>query len=399
MPELPSTFTRRGFLRTAGLALGGTALTACEGLFGPDNGTTVLVGGQPKKRVVIIGAGLSGLVAGFELALVGHEVMVLEARDRIGGRALTIRAPFADGHFAEAGAARIPPDHELTLGYAARFNLSLDPFYPASGDFVDYSGGNRSPVSPSAFLASRPAYVKIRGGTERLPLAFGAALGSRIRLSSPVTVVDQRSSGVLVHGEGGWVVEADRVLCTVPLPVLHRIQFLPSLSSAKAAAADGGFQYMPSTRVFVQCSSRFWEGEGLNGWATSDWPEELWHPTWDSPGTRGVLLSYVRGQRALDIDALDGPARVQAVLDHWEGIFPGVTASAEASHVHSWQEEPWSGRAWAAPTGTQLAMYGAAIRTPEGKVFFCGEHTSDDRGWMQGALSSGLRAAEEIHVS
>jgi monoamine oxidase len=181
--------------------------------------------------------------------------------------------------------------------------------------------------------------------------------------------------------------------------VLHKIQFLPALSSAKIAAAAGGFQYMPSTRVFVQFSSRFWEGGGLNGWATSDWPEELWHPTWDLAGEPGVLLSYVRGARALAIDALDGPGRVQAVLDHWEAIFPGVTANAELSHVHSWQEDPWSGSAWAAPTGAHLATFGGAIRAPEGKVLFCGEHTSDDRGWMQGALASGLRAAEEIHVS
>jgi monoamine oxidase len=64
--------------------------------------------------------------------------------------------------------------------------------------------------------------------------------------------------------------------------------------------------------------------------------------------------------------------------------------------VHSWQEDPWSGRAWAAPTAAQLAVYGARIREPEGRIHFAGEHTSDDRGWMQGALASGLRAAEEI---
>jgi monoamine oxidase len=257
----------------------------------------------------------------------------------------------------------------------------------------------RTEVAPSTFLASRPDYVKLLDGTEALGLAFAAALGSRVRLSSPVSEVDQRGTGVVVSGESGWTVEADRVLCTVPLPVLDRIRFLPDLSSAKREAAAGGFQYMPSTRIFVQFTERFWEAEGLNGWATTDWPEELWHPTWDVGGPRGVLLSYVRGDRALAIDALDGPGRVQAVLDHWEGIFPGVTEHAEATAVYSWQDDPWSGRAWAAPTGSQLAQYGSSIRQPEGRIHFAGEHTSDDRGWMQGALASGLRTVQEINAA
>ena len=394
--DSPFRTSRRAFLRTSALALGGVALGACDEALGPEEGERLPDGRLP-KRVAIVGAGLAGLVAGFELTQAGHRVTILEARDRVGGRVLTLRAPFADGHFAEAGAARILPEHELTIAYAARFGVPLDPFYPSSGSFADHAGGVRRSVEPNAFLSARPAYVKIRGGTERLALAFAAFLGSRIRLASAVNEVDQRATSVTLRGNG-WTLEADSVLCTVPLPVLHKVSFLPQLSAAKRAAG-GDFQYAPSTRVCVQFSARFWEREGLNGWGTTDWPEELWHPTWDLEGPRGVLVSYVQGERALAIDALEGPARVRAVLEHWETVLPGATAHAAASVVHSWQEEPWSGRAWASPTPVQLATYGAHIREPEGRVHFAGEHTSDDRGWMQGALTSGLRAAEEIHES
>jgi monoamine oxidase len=387
--------SRRAFLRASGYALGATALGGCG------DGTGADVGGDPPpglpKRVAIIGAGLAGLVAGFELTALGHDVTILEARPRVGGRVLTLRSAFADGQFAEAGAARIPPNHDLTLGYAARFGLPVDPFYPPTGTYLDHVGGSNRRVDPDAFRSARPSYVKIRGGSERLPLAFAASLGSRIRLSTPVTSVEQRGASLTLRGEGGLSVTADRVLCTVPLPVLFRVRFTPELSALKRSAADGGFAYMPSTRVLVQCSTRFWEREGLNGWANTDWPEELWHPTWDVAGPRGILLSYVRGERALAVDALAGPARVQAVLAHWESVFPGVTAQAGASMAHSWQDEQWSGRAWAAPTASQLASYGASIREPEGLVHFAGEHISDDRGWMQGALASGLRATAEIH--
>ena len=67
-----------------------------------------------RKRVVVIGAGMAGLVAAFELARQGHDPIVLEAQNRVGGRVYTLRS-FAPGLYAEAGAMRIPRVHDLTL--------------------------------------------------------------------------------------------------------------------------------------------------------------------------------------------------------------------------------------------------------------------------------------------
>src|SRR5688572_32214201 len=79
-----------------------------------------LIADRP-KRVLVIGAGLSGLVAAYELSKAGHAVTVLEAQHRVGGRVLTLREPWADGLYVEAGAARIPDNHDLTLGYVQKF--------------------------------------------------------------------------------------------------------------------------------------------------------------------------------------------------------------------------------------------------------------------------------------
>ena len=89
--------------------------------------------GAPKK-VIIIGAGLAGLSAAYELTQAGHDVTVLEARTRPGGRVLTLRDPFAEGLYAEAGATRIPNHHDFTLKYVEFFGLTLDPFQSASLD-------------------------------------------------------------------------------------------------------------------------------------------------------------------------------------------------------------------------------------------------------------------------
>src|SRR5215218_1509711 len=75
------------------------------------------------KRVIVVGAGMAGLVAALELQEAGHEPVVLEAQGRVGGRILTLREPFGDGLYAEAGAMRLPRSHELTMAYVERFGL------------------------------------------------------------------------------------------------------------------------------------------------------------------------------------------------------------------------------------------------------------------------------------
>src|SRR5215213_7364287 len=91
--------------------------------------------GSAPRKVVVLGAGLAGLAAGYELTRAGHEVTLLEAQERPGGRVLTLRT-FDDGLYADAGAARIPDDHEWVLRYVKEFGLRLTPFYPEAGLYV-----------------------------------------------------------------------------------------------------------------------------------------------------------------------------------------------------------------------------------------------------------------------
>jgi monoamine oxidase len=94
------------------------------------------------KRVIVIGAGLAGLVAAYELRQQGHEPLVLEAQNRVGGRIYTLRC-FAPGLYAEAGGMRIPRSHELTLAYCDRFGLELRPFVMANPKGLVHVGGQR----------------------------------------------------------------------------------------------------------------------------------------------------------------------------------------------------------------------------------------------------------------
>jgi monoamine oxidase len=96
--------------------------------------------GKPKK-VVIVGAGLAGLAAGHELLKAGHDVQIIEAQHRAGGRIYTLREPFAQGLYGEAGAMRIPRAHELTMAYIEKFGLQTQDFVMGNPQAYVHVGG------------------------------------------------------------------------------------------------------------------------------------------------------------------------------------------------------------------------------------------------------------------
>jgi monoamine oxidase len=120
------TLTRRQWLA------GAASLAGAGALGGVAHGVTALRRDRP-RRVIIAGAGLSGLAAATVLVDHGHDVTILEARDRPGGRVYTARKPFQGGQYAELGAARVPNVHPVTLGYVDRFGLPLEAFQPDGG--------------------------------------------------------------------------------------------------------------------------------------------------------------------------------------------------------------------------------------------------------------------------
>ena len=96
--------------------------------------------GAPQRRVVVLGAGLAGLSAAYELMKAGHDVTVLEGSDRVGGRVLTLREPFRDGLHAEAGAMFILSRHTDVHAYIQEFGLATaaaEPRTPGTLFFID----------------------------------------------------------------------------------------------------------------------------------------------------------------------------------------------------------------------------------------------------------------------
>ncbi len=129
---------RRRFLQTSAVAAAGLVLSP---------GTSYSAG-RPKKRVVVLGAGLAGLTAAWELDQAGHEVVVVEAQRRPGGRVLTLREGFSPGLSAEAGAMSFSDSYRHLLRYVRLFDIPYESLATAairspSGTALYHLRGNR----------------------------------------------------------------------------------------------------------------------------------------------------------------------------------------------------------------------------------------------------------------
>ena len=109
----------------------------------------------PRKRVAIIGGGIAGLTAAYELEQLGHAVVVFEASGRLGGRIWTHR--FGDGRHAELGATRIGAHHGCVRHYINALGLETRPHVSDNPAGLYHIGGVRCRMDePAALWADQP---------------------------------------------------------------------------------------------------------------------------------------------------------------------------------------------------------------------------------------------------
>ena len=380
--------------------------------------------GAGSRHIVIIGAGLSGLCAAYLLQHAGQRVTVLEARDRPGGRVLTLRDGFADGLYADAGAGRIADIHHRTLGWIQHFGLALEPMYPDAGRLVGERDGRSVAGTDAARLSShdihhilmsavpwdaqasdlssaralarnsliKPIWYRIKGGMDLLPRAFADRLGGVIRYGAAATAIHGDAHGIEVtsHQNGAkhsW--RGDFVVCALPYTTLRSIRVSPALPDDKRRIINE-CRYESATRLFFQLRDRGWLAPHWSGYGVTPDKWEIWQPSFTSKTRRSLLVVYAQGEAAQPFVALAPEARIEKALARLDALFPAIRERVELAVQFCWDEEQWS---LGAQHIGELPLDVAVRR--EGRMHFAGTHTSAS-GWMDGALESAHRVTKEI---
>ena len=400
-------------------------------------------------RVVVAGAGFAGLLAAYRVAQAGHEVVVLEARDRVGGRVWSQELVPGDRRTViERGGEFVLDGYDLMRTVAGELGLQLADtamsFYerelrggaaathremarcaeavasaaararPGTSLAEVVASWPGSPAALAAYLSRieathgvaagalaaaavidrtagfgrRPCW-RVAGGNQLVAQGLAGRLGASVRLRSAARSVEHDQDGVRVLTDDGEV-SGDAVIVAVPMAVLRALPFSP-----------------PAPRRYRSA----WERAGLghnaklhmpltrpaSASAVHSVPDRFW--TWTAADGSGqvqpVLHAFGGTEEGLAALAVaEGPAgwasRVAALR-------PELTADLSRAVLTTWNDDPWAGESYSAHTVTVGGGDDEIIAAPVGRVHFAGEHTAGAwAGLMEGALRSGARAAGEI---
>ncbi|UFZ07058.1 FAD-dependent oxidoreductase [Bradyrhizobium ontarionense] len=333
---------------------------------------------------IIVGAGAAGLMAARELARAGRQVMLLEARDRCGGRIHPL--PERDfGYSAEAGAEFIHGEAPVTYRLLAEAELSAQPIEGARwhvergafsrddpadrqmGRLHDVLANLDEDMTVTALLdrhfrgpefaalresvlgmvqgydAADPDRASVfalrdewmggdRGGQARIVGGYGAlidhlaaecrALGVAFAFRSVVTGIESADDGAIVRCADGRTHRGDVVILTIPLPLLQTIALPPAMRGQVAATADIGFGNV--IKLLLRFEHRWWiETNARDRDDMLFVLSDAQVPVWwtQHPSDHAVLTGWLAGPATRDFAALDEAALIQIGLAALADIF------------------------------------------------------------------------------
>ncbi|XP_071102850.1 putative L-amino-acid oxidase YobN isoform X1 [Haliotis cracherodii] len=193
----------------------------------------------------------------------------------------------------------------------------------------------------------------------------------------------------------------DAVIITVPLTVLRQMKV--PLTRPRQQAVEGIY-YEASTKILLQCRTRFWQNPDnlQGGFSKTNLPiGQLHYPDWEKSGIpeneRGILVIYTWGQDAEMFGAQKTEEAIENAVKQVATIHPEIVDNFEVGAVQAWFNEPTAQGAFVYLKPDQYNDSLLQLLRSDHPIYLAGEALSWSNGWIQGALESGLRAAYEFY--
>lgn len=446
---------------------------------------------QNRAKVLVIGAGLSGLESALILEEQGVDVQVIEGRNRAGGRMLSLDhipgIPEAGANTFGGGYARVldaaerysapykpngqsylrgleividdkvvsteewpdhpknplPPDYrnQTPWGYYARFMRENVPF-AQPGDWLDSKFSNLD-ISFDDWMLSKGATEEIidmccnhkweynnsthdvsalvvmfeylwgrsvfapggvrssfifEGGNQRLPETMARKLKRDVHYGMEAIAILSDSDGAEVHCADGTIYRAERVVSSIPFPVLRRLKIEPYFKGIQRKAI-WTIPRQLVTQVHLVATSPYWEEDGFKpGMHIADAPIGFLMPNFggDDPNELTSMMALMMGNKAERADQMDEASVKKMVINSIEKIRPAAKGKLTAVGYKSWFRDPFASGDWTNFGPGQVTQFAGKMNVPHGRIHICGDATGLSSRGMEAALESAERVAVEI---